>query len=244
MIFTNLVAGMVLLSPNNTISTNTSAFQEYAFHKMFVQASNLLTVWKEDIGNPITTNMVTYYRAVAYPSGLGGTMAFSNRFAFSWVYGGFMNFGDKPYNCQMFLTDNVQTNDAVLEKWMLATNHLTMKKAEQIAEAAMRSAGVPIDKMGFKKPTEQGQRKYEWKDGKTYPLPYYEFYWRTDNGSCDVDVSGITSNVVGFFFAGPYLRFQTPTNYFEMLGLTNKPVFVKRMFTPPGQPPAYRTYPP
>jgi hypothetical protein len=245
MIFTNLVAGMVLLSQINRIPTNTPAFQEYAFRECFKQAASVASNMNLDLPHPITTNMVTHFEAYPNPSGAWASIIFNNRFCFGWDNGCYSGFSDRPYLSQAFSTDNVETNDAIKEKLMYMTNHLTLKKARQMAEQAIRKAGLHISYKDLKNPDEAGQFKYEWKDGKTYPLPYYRFAWRTDKGFYySVDISGITSNVVYFGYGWNDLQLPRPTNYYEMLGLTNKPVFVKRMFTAPGQSPTYRTYPP
>jgi hypothetical protein len=240
MIITNLLANMVVLTLHSTIPTNTPAFQEYAFREMFSQSSNMIVSWNLDLPRPITTNMVTDFHADADRLGPQGLITFSNRFIFSWLYSGAPTFNDKPYNIMSALTPDVEMNDAMLEKWMRATNLLTMNKAEKIAEMAIKSVNVSMYKLDFKKPKHKWQRRYEWKDGKVYPLPYYEFRWDTYKGYCEVDVSGITHNVSHFAFLGyPYLQFQRPTNYFEMLGLPTNAVFVHPFYTPPGQPQRY-----
>jgi hypothetical protein len=240
MIFTNLLSNMVVLTLHSTILTNTPAFQEYAFREMFSSATNMSVRWKLDLPSPLTTNMVTDFHAVAYPSGIGGEIVLSNRFAFSWMYGGLPNFDDKPYLITKGLTPDVKINDAILEQWMNATNYLTMDKAQKIAELAMLKIGLPLNKLGFDSPQQKEQRHYTWKDGKVYPLPYYEFYWDTDKGYCNVHVSGIVSNVIHLHFTGyPYLRFEMPTNYFEMLGLPTNAVFVHHYPALPNQPPRY-----
>ncbi len=231
---------MVVLTLNNTIPTNTSAFQNYAFHEMFTHATGMIASWNLDLPRPTTTNAVTTFKAVAYPGGAGGNIVLFNRYFFSWLYGGLPTFNDETYSCLKTQTPDVETNDEVLEEWMRATNLLTMAKAQQIAESAMNSVGLPLDHLGFKKPVLAHQQKYEWKDGKIYPLPYYRFRWETEKDACIVDISGITGKVAYFGFSGyPYLRFEKPTNYFEMLGLPTDAVFVHRVFTSPGKPPKY-----
>ncbi len=232
---------MVVLGTSSIIQTNTPQFQDYAFYQMFAHATNMITSWNLDLPRSITTNMVTDFKAVAYPAGVGGNIVFSNRFSFQWLYGGLPIFNDQTNSCLRTLTPDLDADNAVLEEWMHATNLLTMEKAQQIAESAMKSLGLPLNKLGFKKPKEAHQRQYEWKDGKTYPLPYYQFRWETENDSCTVDVSGITGKVVYFGFSGyPYLRFEKPANYFEMLGLPTNAVFVHRVFMPPGIQPVYQ----
>jgi hypothetical protein len=237
---TNLLANMVVIGTTSIIQTNTQQFQDYAFLEMFSHATNMITSWNLDFPRPIATNAVTDFKAVAYPGGVGGNIVLSNRFYFQWLYGGLPIFNDRTYSSSRISTPDVEKNDAILEQWMNTTNLLTMEKAQQIAESAMKSVGLPLDKLGFKRPKEAHQRKYEWKDGKDYPLPYYQFRWETEEDACTVDVSGITGKVAYFGFSGyPYLRFEKPTDYFEMLGLPTNAVFVHRTFTPPGKPPLY-----
>ncbi len=233
---------MVIIGTTGIIHTNTPQFQDYAFQEMFSHATNMITAWNLDLPRPIATNTVTDFKAVPYPAGAGGNIILSNRFYFQWLYGGLPTFNDQTYSCLRTLTPDLDTNNAVLEEWMRATNLLTMEKAQQVAESAMKSVGLPLDKLGFKKPNEAHQRKYEWKDGKIYPLPYYQFYWKTEKAACTVDVSGIIGKVVYFSytdFKGAYLRFQKPANYFEMLGLPTNAVFVHSTFTLPGKQPIY-----
>jgi hypothetical protein len=212
---------------------------------MFSHATNMITAWNLDLPRPIATNTVTDFKAVPYPAGAGGNIILSNRFYFQWLYGGLPTFNDQTYSCLRTLTPDIGANNGVLEVWMRATNLLTMEKAQKIAESAMKSVGLPLDKLGFKKPKVAYQRKYQWKDGKTYPLPYYQFRWETDKNSCDVDVSGINGKVAYFGFSGyPYLRFEQTTNYFGMLGLPTNAVFVHRYFRSHGEPPIYEIHSP
>lgn len=245
MIITNLLANMVLASGIGIIQTNTPAFQEYAFNSMFQQATNLVEKWNLDLPRPVTTNMVTRFMAKASVSGYTGTIVFSNRFSFGWLLGHFSMFGDEPHREIRAKTLDVDTNDALFEQWMQATNLLTMKKARVIAESVMCSVGVPMGTGKFKKPDYQTQMTYDWKDDKKHPMPFYRFRWDTDHRQSynyEVQVSGITSNVLECYFSitSPFLRSPKPTNYFEMLGLPANPVFVRRLsLVIPGQPPAY-----
>jgi hypothetical protein len=237
MIITNLLANMVAVGSLYTIQTNTPAFQEYAFHVMLTNAQAVAKAWYLD-NSLMTTNQITSFQAFPTPYGVRGSINFCKRYSFNSYLGWFNRFIDISNNCMIFETDNVETNDAILEQWMRATNHLTMKRAQQIAISSMRSIGIPLNKLGFNKPTNSRQRKYQWKDGKIYPLPYYEFEWRTDEHVCRVDVSGINSNIVHFFIVGPSIRLYMPTNYFELLDLPHNPVFVRRMPVTPARAPA------
>jgi hypothetical protein len=241
MIFTNLLANMVVLTLQNTIPTNTPAFQEYAFHEMFSQSSNMIVSWNLDLPRPITTNTVTAFHAVPTSRSPKGEIILGDRFWFTWIYSGVVTFSDKSYCIMSAQTPDVSVNDALFEKWMRATNVLTMHSAQQLAESAMKSVGLPLDKLDFNEPKEIRQEKYRWTDGKVYLLPYYEFCWDTDKAYCTVDVSGILGRVVYFHFNGqdgPYLKFEPATNYLAMLGLPTNAVFVHRL-SRPDKPPLY-----
>jgi len=53
--------------------------------------------------------------------------------------------------------------DAVIERWMLATNLLTLGKAQRLAEDAMRSAGLDLKGLGFRRPAVKEQMT--WTEG-------------------------------------------------------------------------------
>jgi len=246
MIITNLLTNMVVVvSSFYTIETNPPSFREYVFHETFNCSSNLIVGWNLDLPRPITTNMVTSFKFAPNLGGISCSITFSNRYDFSWGSGGFDLFHDESYVRERTLSPDVDANDALLEEWMRATNSLTVEKAQHIAESAMQCAGVPMDNVEFRKPAKIKQMMYEWKDGKTYAMPYYGFFWHTNGfpssgGAYHVHVSGIVSNIVEFYCFPNYLKPIKPTNYFEMLGLPEHPVFVRRL-SPliPGQPPAY-----
>jgi hypothetical protein len=232
---------MVVLTLQGTIPTNTPAFQEYATREMFGQASNMIVCWNLDLPRPLTTNAVTKF--LAEPSSIEpqGLINFSNRFVFSWLNKGAFFFRDETNDIARALTPDVKVNDAIFEEWMRATNLLTMQKAWQIAESSLRSLGFPVEKLDFKNPKDAHQENYRWTDGKVYPLPLYEFYWRTSIGSCEIHLSGINGKLAYFDYidyTGKYPHFQKPTNYFEMLGIPTNAVFVHRLFLP-GKPPLY-----
>jgi hypothetical protein len=248
MIITNLLANMIVLTFQGDVPTNTLAFQEYAFHEMYSSATRTITNWNLDLPRPVTTNMITYFHAWPYPTGLGGVIVFSNRFAFSWDFSGFPLFGDRQFTSSTFLTDDVETNDFVYEKLMQMPDLLTLQKAQKVAESAMRSAGVPVERRSFREPERKGQWKYTTKEGVVCHIPYYKFHWQSEDGFCTVDVSGITSNVVYFCYTGPtdepYLRFLKPADYLEMLGLSANTIFVKRRLVSPDTHPTYTLYEP
>jgi len=119
---------------------------------------------------------------------------------------------------------------ATLEAWIHATNRLTLKKAQQVAESAMRAVGVRPQTLG--KPREKTQLTIWRPTGPPAPLPYYKFRWEKGNASCDIHVSGITSNIVHFSCSG-CLQPAVLTNYLELLGLRSDTVFVRRRATFP-----------
>jgi hypothetical protein len=158
------------------------------------------------------------------------------------MYGGNLHLNDQSYSCLRTLTPDAKANDAILEKWMNASNVLTMKSAQNIAELAMTSLGLSLDSLGFGLPVQAHQRSYYWTDGKLHPLPYYQFRWESDKATCTIDVSGILGKVVYFDYTdnyAVYLRLPKPANYFEMLGLPTNAIFVHRYPTASGTTPVY-----
>ena len=247
MLITNLLANMVVLANAGEIPTNTAAFQQYAFQAMFNRAAPLIEAWRLEMPHPVETNMVTEFNAQASPVGLSGCLVFSNRYRFAWQTGGFPLFVDMGYNYGNLDSDDTDRNDAVLDKWAAATNLLTKRKAREIARSVVRSVGVSARDTGFVAPNKAKQWGYEKKDGRKLPLPLYEFKFDAKKdglGAALVEVSGITSNVVYFFYCGPLLRFDRPPDYLEMLGLPTNTVFVKRLLALPGQPQRYEAFKP
>ena len=226
MIITNLLAGMVLLSDFalDEIQTNTPAFQEYAYHAMVtnVQAMGAALHLDESL---IATNKVTDFRVTPTILGIDGHINFANRYHFAYDLGWFDEFIDFQNGPTAVENHNAEANDAVYEQWMRATNLLTMGKARQLAASSMQAIGIHGD---FRKPKKSEQMEYTWKDGKTYLLPYYSFDWSNDKRICRMDVSGINSNVV-YLSCWSATRLRPPTNYFDLLGLPLKPVFVKKV---------------
>ncbi len=68
-------------------------------------------------------------------------------------------------------------------------------------------------------------------------LPYYKFRWESARATCDIHVSGLTSNIVYFDYNDTQALPPLPTNYFRLLNLPPEPVFVKRRF---GNPTTYQ----
>ena len=234
MIITNLAVNMVLVSMTGLYPFSYSSnqtFRDFSCAAAFHQATNLITVWHIDLPQPSTTNMVTGFISRPCVEGANITITFSNRFVFSWSHGYFDFFEDRANVVQSMLTPCIETNKLVYDAWMRAKNQLNLKQAQQIAESAMKSAGVSMDKSEFKKPTKAEQ------DGG---MPYYLFEWNQNHAYCTIDVSGITSNLVHFDLARSTLKPIKPSN--ELLGLPANPIFVWRLPAPPGMPPSYELY--
>jgi hypothetical protein len=227
MIITNLLTNMVLLGSLDIIQTNTPAFQEYAYHAMFTNAQAITAAWHLD-ESLISTNKVTRFEADPTIVGVHGYIEFEKRYHFAYDWGIFSDFTDFQNDIVAAKTPNVKANDAIFEQWLRATNLLTMKKARQLAASSFQAIGVPGD---FRKPNQSEQMEYERKDGKTYPLPLYSFEWSDDKliRIYRMEVSGVNSNVAHYFSVGPSVRLRPPTNYFDLLGLPPKPVFVRKI---------------
>ena len=240
MIFTNLTPNMVVLTLHYMISTNTPAFQKYAFDTMFQSATGMIASWHLDASQPIDTNRVIGFNAVAYPAGAGGGMSIDGVYGFMWLYGGLPTFDDMRYSCITFLTDNIETNNAAFERILSMSNHLDMSGALRLATDRMHAVGVSLDRPGVGKLKRQRQLQYKSKSGRVFSLPYFEFDWVGKEAECGVDVSGICQNIVHFSYAGSdHLRLAKPNNYFELLGLPNNPIFVRPKKQPTGSPLVY-----
>lgn len=234
------------------MATNYSSkpgFHNYTFTNMFQQATNMAIGWKLDVPMPLTTNAVTYFFSRPTVEGPNGQIVLLDRYSFGWYHGEFEIFEDKNYLLQSAMTDDVDWNDSKYEEWMKATNLLTLPKAQAIAEATMKSFGFPMQAQSFKKPSQTKQMTYTWKDNKTYQMPFYRFRW--DGGGSDykyeVQVSGITSNVLRCFFAQNEgvthpTNSMHPTNYFQMLELPDHPVFVTKVMNTPDGAAVYELY--
>ncbi len=231
MIITNLLSNMVLVSGLNVIQANTETFQDYAYHAMFTNAQAVVAAWHLD---PIilATNNITYFKASPTIPGIKGGMKFGNRYVFGYEFGRFSSFTDFQNDRAVAHTQNVETNAAIFEQWMHATNLFTMQSATKLAADSMKVINVPGD---FSHPKKAQQLKYEWKDGKTYLLPYYGFDW-SDKEVHRMEISGIIGKVVYYSAVGASLRLNPPTNYYDLLGLPKDPVFVRRFDT---EPPTY-----
>jgi len=169
MIITNLLANMVLVSSLNIIQTNTPAFQDYAYNAMVANAQAVAAAWHLD-QSLIATNNVTHFKAEPTILGIDGGITFKDRYHFAFDFGRFDEFDDFKSDKNVTRTMNVETNDAINEQWMRAKNLLTMESAKKLAGDSLKAMDV---KVKFYKPDRSHQLTYTWKDGKTYPLPYF-----------------------------------------------------------------------
>ena len=50
----------------------------------------------------------------------------------------------------------------MIQRWLNASNHLTLAKAEQVAESGIRSIGISMESMKFTKPLRRKQKILRW----------------------------------------------------------------------------------
>src|SRR5260370_29290327 len=207
MIITNLLTNMIVLTLQGAVPTNTAAFQDYVFRVIFQRADELASKWHLD-RSLITSNKVTHFEATPGPGSYLVGIEFGNRYIFGASDLGFVGFNDESYserlvfyashnatNWQKAAEEDLARDRALVEKWRQAANRLTLQKAQQVAESAMRSYGVPMEEMKFKRPREREQLKWteDWThsivtnaEGEcvvprrvehpaSYGLPYYKF---------------------------------------------------------------------
>ena len=192
MIITNLLMNMVVLTLQGAIPTNTPAFQAYAVQVMFTNAQALASKWHLE-ENLVATNKITEREVTPYPGGrFSAMLVFDDRYIFGTQEGGSIGFTDKAYyqgwvfsesaSSKMTATseagnasayeawlkineEDIARHRVVAQQWSRATNQLTLRTAQQLAESAMVSVGVPVKTIGFKKPAEKKQ--WNWADDYT-----------------------------------------------------------------------------
>jgi hypothetical protein len=259
MIITNLLTNMVVLTFWGTVPTNTPAFQDYALQLVLTNSQVIAAQLQLD-QEAIRTNKITYFHAVPRPEGPDATVVFDKRYFFERASSSLRFFDENNSWEAIFSHGMTNKNDpeslmkqtrAVYEQLRHSTNHLTLRKARHIAQAAMRSIGPQANTLVAVR-AEQMKHRDEYithfeadgtvvnvkkRNPKVYPLPYYEFSWETKSkepyAACHVHVSGIISNVVYVHFVGVRPRLPKPENYLELLGLPPNTVFVKRRLTDP-----------
>jgi hypothetical protein len=232
--FTNLLTNMVVLTMQGfgMLPTNTPAFEEYALHTMVTNAEAIAIKWNLDAKYMSTNNII--YELEPGAAGIWGYVLFGNRYRFVSLVGDFSCFGDELY-------DNFAHKAMAFDPSL--KDSLTMEKALGVARSAMDRLGFSQERNGIGKPDRAEQEQVSWSDGKTYLSPVYQFEWKTDKCNLEIHVSGITSNVVYFDLVGQNCKLYYPSNYFEMLGLPEKPILVlptRRMTN--GWGPPYRLY--
>lgn len=264
---------MVIVTLGLGIATNTPAFKDYTLQKSIADAQIMAANWHLEQAM-ITSNGMTLVRSSVTAHGPSSEIVFHRRYLFhfgwqnQWV--DFPEFNawrdDSPIritggvarDCMFLFKDlanfygvvdlkfgtNVPAYDIMVQRWLNASNLLTMDKAEQIAESSIGSIGVSMENMKFKAPARKEQ-KIQMVNGAMHLLPYYTFDWDTDKGKCSVEVSGISSNIALFYFEGECPQLEFSTNSFELLGFTTNTLFVveTRPGSDRGPVPPYRLFP-
>ena len=255
MLITNLLTNMVLVTSLLSIQTNTPAFSNCVLHKAVADAQFMAAKLHWDQG-VVTTNTITRIRCFPTAHGPTAEIVFNRQYYFEigWErqYLAFPKghiasenpptviWGDIARDCSIRFMDlsycwlgysdrqfasNVVSYEWLALQWANASNLLTLEKAEQIAESGIRSIGISMDNMKFKVPDVKEQRTELW-DGAPHSMPYYTFVWKTDKGFCQVDVSGLSSNIAFFRFEGQCPELEFSTNLFHLLGISSNTVFV------------------
>jgi hypothetical protein len=255
MLITNLAANMVIVLANLSIQTNTPAFQSYGLQKTIADAHIMAANWHLN-ESLIESNKTTRFFCGPTAHGPQVDAVFGRRYYFNigwerqymvfnegdgWrenaptaIWGSVardcnITFKDLSYcwpgySDQQFAS-NVVNYEVLLRRWANASNLLTLEKAEQIAESDIRSIGISMERMQFKSPNEKNQ-KTELSYGVEELMPYYTFTWKSDKGHCQVDVSGLSSNIAYFNFEGECPQLEFSANWFQLLGLSSNTVFV------------------
>ena len=254
MLVTNLLTNMVVVHMG-LIQTNTAAFEDYERQTLTSNAQVASEQWHLDT-NFIASNKITDFSAEPRTRGPSGQIIFAGRYKFWNGQAAFFGFADESY-CwpeysgrhfiERYAPSNFYSEAAELvQQWARSTNHLTMKQAEQIAESALRSVNIPINKMRLRAPKVKQQIAWTLRDGTRCLLPYYTFDWKPNalrnQEWCKIDVSGISGNIA-FFSCGSILCYQAPTNYLQLLGCSTNTVFVTPIKKPGQKGPLYEIYP-
>jgi hypothetical protein len=250
MIVTNLLTNMVVVTLGGAIQTNSPAFQEYAYQLLLTNSLGLSRKLRLD-PSLMSTGRVSGFSAKPCLTGPTASMKFGDRYIFAIEEGVSFGFSDSAYFREsIFDTTGKVPDDAsahiarTYNELLGATNSLNRSKAQNLAESALSIFGVPSRLLPeFKRPASAEQLKHDPPDAIKRPgagsggfLPYYVFSWENDEpyASCEVHVSGITSNIVFFSYSGPPIDLPKPTNYFQLLGYPPNPIFVRRSLTSPG----------
>jgi hypothetical protein len=263
---------MVVVTSSLFIQTNTPEFQNYGLQKAISDAHIMAAHWQLDEAM-IASNRITMFRCFPTAHGPATEIVFNRRydFDFDWekqylfsytgdhrsedahlTIGGYVErdcdvtFKDLSYchpPSSQFGSNNV-SYEILLRRWVNASNLLTLEKAEQIAESGIRSIGISMENMKFKTPNKKEQ-KTQLSYGVEQLLPYYTFTWESDKGRCQVDVSGLSSNIAFFDFEGECPALEFSTNSLQLLGISSNTVFVLPLSQDlEGHPlPPYRPFP-
>jgi hypothetical protein len=238
------------------LQTNTTAFAAYERHKLTSDAQVAAVKWQLDT-NLIASDTVTDFSAEPGTRGPGGQIIFAGRYRIWDGQAAYLGFADELYCWPSYSgkynhssqSPSAMTNDneqvQLLLRWSQAKNCLTMRKAEEIAESALRSIDIPISKMKLRGPKVKQQIPWTLQDGTRCMLPYYTFDWKPNTLPnqewCKIDVSGISGTIV-FFSCGSISNYVAPSNYLQLLGLSSNTVFVMPAMQPYLQGPPYKLY--
>ena len=246
--------------PTNIV--NTPALNDYAFQYLYARAQRISMELPLDEGI-VDKDNVTSFKVTPQPEGPVVLMVFHHRYCFTMGVNDSLGFSDAMYEKDAIFPATSSTDmeaaskqiRMAYEKFRLTTNHLSMRKARRIAASSLKIFGVDVPKLpGFRRVKSSEQMKFEdttishfepdgsvvvqqKKNGAVYPLPYYTFEWESmfpSFTSCTVEVSGVSSNVVTFYYVGPWSKLSKHDHYLEMLGLPPDTVFVRPRMLSPG----------
>jgi hypothetical protein len=251
MLITNLLTNMMVVTmlPHVFFRDTPAGFERYEAQRL----TDMAQLVAPDLGwntGVITTNAITARRVGTGLYGLSTSIVINDRYCFREVLGtmlethGFVEFKDQmycepQYSGRIFKSGYVGTDfhfevADVLKQWSKAPNLLTMDKAQTLAEAAFDKIRVPINRHRLKKLT----KKFLPDEAMPY---YYTFVWSNRDVRCQIDVSGVNSNIV-FFNYDDLDRLKLPTNYLQLMGIASNTVFVAPV-GPTRKGPPYRLWP-
>ncbi|PWU15724.1 MAG: hypothetical protein C5B50_14935 [Verrucomicrobia bacterium] len=100
-LITHLLANMLVLNPDGTLTNVAPAFQQYAYHLAFTNAQSVASSWGLD-QNLISTSSVTSFHVTASPDEFHASIIFADRYAFQLhadaVLLSYMEFEDERYD--------------------------------------------------------------------------------------------------------------------------------------------------
>jgi hypothetical protein len=213
------------------LTTNTPAFEEYAFNLMLDVANRVRQKWHLEA--PELTPENAWFFAKPTADGLDGGIGTRNsRFDWEFSNNALTTFGDTKYYPRSF-----RFKDEASARLAQIKSKITAKEASAIAKEALHSLGLTEAALGLKEAPEVNQYHFQEANGKKQPLPCFDVTWRMAGKKVyaaqnieltpvSMTISGISATVVEYhnsLYANPDKplpgRFSTPTNYLEMLNL-------------------------